>query len=202
LQEDLNLPIQPSTDKRKGKPAKPDVAEVDLKEVEAALVRVQAQLGEQDFQLFRRVVDTWLAVMAVVNSSRLMLSRLRRLFGLSSTEKTSAVLRAANCAPPAAAPAQADTLEAEAAQLTQASSGELGNSQPAPDEPVQDAPAKGHGRLPASVYKAASQVTVDHQSLKRGDPCPACRSGNLYELADRARYIRIIGQPVLQATSA
>jgi hypothetical protein len=100
------------------------------------LARVQAQLGEQDFQLFRRVVDTWLAVMAIVNASRLMLSRLRRLFGLSSSEKSSAVLRDANSAASASASAQAAMPEANAAQPTQAGrQEELDNSPPPPDEP-------------------------------------------------------------------
>jgi transposase len=164
------------------------------------LARVKAQLGPEDFTLFRRLVDTWLAAIAIMDSSRTMLSRLRRLFGLSSTEKTSAVLRHANCEA-AAASAQTDTPEAQAGQPPEdGSPGEFANSQPLPDEPPQQDLPKGHGRLPASAYRSATQVRVDHQSLKLGDPCPACPSGKLYELADRARYIRIIGQPVLQAT--
>ena len=59
-----------------------------MHEVEAALGRVKTQLGQADFDLFKRLVSTVLAVTAIVNSQRSMLARLRRLFGLSSSEKT------------------------------------------------------------------------------------------------------------------
>jgi hypothetical protein len=63
-----------------------------MHEVEAALGRVKTQLGQADFDLFKRLVSTVLAVTAIVNSQRSMLARLRRLFGLSSSEKTRNVL--------------------------------------------------------------------------------------------------------------
>lgn len=43
---------------------------------------------------------------------------------------------------------------------------------------------KGHGRLPASMYEAATNIAVHRQSLKVGGCCPHCRSGKLYALKE------------------
>lgn len=158
-----------------------------MAEVEAALTRVESQLGAADFELFRRLVDTLVAVMAILNSSRAMLSRLRRLFGLQSSERSRDVLSD-----------QADAAGDDSLQSTNASDSDdaLARS----NEPPPNETPKGHGRLPSSVYKAATQVTLDHESLKSGDQCPGCKSGKLYVLKEAARYLRIFGQPVLRGT--
>jgi hypothetical protein len=53
-----------------------------MTDVEAALTRVQSQLGPADYDLFRRLVNTLAAVTSILNSQRAMIARLRRLFGL------------------------------------------------------------------------------------------------------------------------
>lgn len=59
-----------------------------MKDVEAALGRVQAQLGAKDFELFRRLVNMLMAVTAILSSHRAMLARMRRLFGIAPNEKS------------------------------------------------------------------------------------------------------------------
>jgi transposase len=159
--------------------------------VEAALARVQTQLGPADYDLFRRLVNTLAAVTAILSSQRTMLARLRRLFGLSSSEKSRDVLRDQNCATDAgpasdneAAAADADASPDESCAAT--SSGRQKR--------------KGHGRLPVSMYEAATHIAVPHQSLNVGGCCPDCRSGKLYELKEPAQYLRIFGQPILAGT--
>lgn len=159
--------------------------------VEAALVRVQTQLGPADYDLFHRLVNTLAAVTAILNSHRTMLARLRRLFGLSSSEKSRDVL--AGRGPAADVEGQSD--DEAAAEDAGASSHEPGAS----NSSGRDT-RKGHGRLPASVYEAATHVAVHHQSLKVGGCCPGCRSGKLYELKEPAQYLRIFGQPMLSGT--
>src|SRR5688572_5669985 len=89
--------------------------------VEAALARVQTQLGPADYDLFRRLVNTLTAVTAILHSHRAMLARLRRLFGLSTSEKSRDVLKGQDaateaCRPGAdAAAAPADSGDNEAA---------------------------------------------------------------------------------------
>jgi hypothetical protein len=165
---------------------------VEIVEVEAALERVKAQLGPADFELFKRLFDTLVAVTAILNSSRAMLSRLRRLFGLQSTERSRSLPGASGAEDSAAETPGSDKVAAEAAEadepkLTAA-------------EPDRPAGKKGHGRLPTSVYTAATHIVVPHPELQSGGPCPDCRRGKLYELRQPACVLRIFGQPLLSAT--
>jgi transposase len=160
-----------------------------MHEVEAALGRVKTQLGEADFDLFKRLVSTVLAVTAIVNSQRSMLARLRRLFGLSSSEKTRNVLAGQDAS---AAPTGHDNETGTTPDAAPAEP-EPGSTPAVPERPKR----KGHGRLPTSVYEAATQVAVPHERLLIGGPCPDCRSGKLYELKEPARILRIVGQPLL-----
>jgi transposase len=164
-----------------------------MKQVEAALARVQTQLGPTDYDLFRRLVNTLAAVTAILNSQRAMLARLRRLFGLSSSERSRDVLRSQDAA------ADSTALSVSELGLVHAipDAGETSACEPTPPEGDK---RKGHGRLPVSMYQAATHITVIHESLKVGGACPKCRSGKLYELKDPAQYLRIFGQPMLSGT--
>ena len=91
----------------------------------------------------------------------------------------------------------------EAGTTPGAASTELTTGQPEPGSTptVPERPKrKGHGRLPASVYEAPTHVTVPHESLLIGGPCPDCRSGKLYELKEPARILRIVGRPLFAGT--
>ena len=164
-----------------------------MTEVEAALARVQAQLEPKDFELFRRLVNTLAAVTAIVSSQRAMLARLRRLFGLSSSEKSRDVLgkdkhsdtSSSTDSPACGVDGNADMNEGE-------------SEEPPADE--AGGKRKGHGRIPASMYQAATHIAVPHQSLQVGGACPACRLGKVFDLRDPAPYLRIVGQPLLAGT--
>ena len=59
---------------------------------------------------------------------------------------------------------------------------------------------KGHGRKGAKDYRAARQVKVPHPKLHMGDLCPKCLQAKLYLFNKPARIIRVIAQPLFQAT--
>jgi hypothetical protein len=162
---------------------------VEVVEVEAALERVKAQLGSADFELFKRLFDTLVAVTAILNSSRAMLSRLRRLFGLKGTERSKSLLGDSGPADPSEETTARDNVAPEAEE-----------TKPAAADPKRPASKKGHGRLPSSVYTAATHIVVPHKELQSGGPCPDCRRGKLYELSMPACVLRIFGQPLLSAT--
>jgi transposase len=63
-------------------------------------------------------------------------------------------------------------------------------------EPV----AKGHGRNGASTFTGAERVSVRHETLQPGDPCPECGSGKVYRQKEPKTLVRIIGQAPLKAT--
>jgi transposase len=175
-----------------------------MTEVAAALARVQAQLGPNDFDLFRRLVNTLSQVTAILNSQRAMLARLRRLFGVSSSEKSSKVLDKGKQGNADVSPTDDTKSEDESSDP----GGGTGTPSTSAEEPAvlpaaaQDEPKKrrGHGRLPVSMYENATHIPVPHQSLHVGGACPACRFGRLYELRDPAQYLRIHGQPLLAGT--
>lgn len=167
-----------------------------MTEVEAALARVQAQLGPKDFELFRRLVNTLSAVTAIVSSQRAMLARLRRLFGLSSSEKSRDVLSKDGSGDTDAASGASDCSPGGGGGNDDANES---SAEAADDDDASDK-RKGHGRLPASVYKTATHIAVPHQSLHVGGGCPACGFGKLFDLREPAPYLRIVGQPLLAGT--
>ncbi len=59
---------------------------------------------------------------------------------------------------------------------------------------------KGHGRKGANDYRGAHRVKVPHPKLHIGDLCPKCLNGKLYLFSKPAQIVRIIAQPIFQAT--
>ena len=59
---------------------------------------------------------------------------------------------------------------------------------------------KGHGRRGAKDYPGARRVKVTHSKLHRGDLCPKCFKAKLYLFKKPARIVRMIAQPIFQAT--
>lgn len=59
---------------------------------------------------------------------------------------------------------------------------------------------KGHGRKGAKDYRGARRVKVLHPHLHLGDLCPKCLRGRLYLFRQPAQIIRIVAQPIFQAT--
>jgi transposase len=59
---------------------------------------------------------------------------------------------------------------------------------------------KGHGRKGAKDYPGAKHVKVPHPKFHIGDLCPKCLKGKLYLFQPPAQIIRIIAQPIFQAT--
>ena len=160
-----------------------------MAEVEAALIRIQAQVGSADFALFKRLVGTLVLVMGMVRAQRATITRLRRFFGFSSSEKTATVL-GPNDNPGPVPPQETGT---EPGSTTDPAAD--GGSSPDPSGPKP----KGHGRLPASDYPTAPHFSVAHQNLQAGCACPGCPGGKLYDLKEPAPFLRIVGQPVLAA---
>jgi transposase len=95
-----------------------------------------------------------------------------KLLGQRTTEKTKAVL-----------PKSRRLSTLECADVDQA-------------EPAK----KGHGRNGAGTFTSAARVTVRHETLQPGDPCPECGAGKVYRQKEPKALVRIIGQAPLEAT--
>lgn len=69
-------------------------------------------------------------------------------------------------------------------------------SEPSPDK----SKAKGHGKNGVEKYTGATHISIAHQTLKTGDPCPECPKGKVYIEKKPGIFIYIEGKPALQAT--
>lgn len=176
------------------------VVEVRREDLEGLLARTKTQLSAEDHALVKGLVESLENVTRLVRERGTTIARLRRLFGLASSEKTADVLGKPGAEGGGAAPsgqsgggagagdaASPDPSDAAAAQ---AAAGPEGGSAKK---------VKGHGRVPASGYPDANHIKVTHASLRAGEPCPACAKGTLFALKEPARILRIIGQAPLVA---
>jgi transposase len=191
------------------------IVDVDLKAIERVLERIQPLLPPEDFDLIRGLVDTLARVTKLVRERGSTIARLRRLFGLSRTEKTRDVVGPSETtgpSPPAAEHASGAGPAAESTPSGDASNGEATlptadvgtpGAQATPDTeptPPPKGKRKGHGRVAAADYLAAEHIAVPHESLRPGDPCPRCDCGNVYKFKQPAPILRIVGQAPLVAT--
>jgi len=198
---------------------KPAIIEVDLAAVHAALAHARAQLPPEDHACLASVVQSLLELARLVRERGTTIARLRRLFGLHSSEKLKDVF--SDEPSPSSAVTGDSPMSSEAAPSDGASeTTEPPRSAPTGDDaPVADHdhdrggrdPAaaerdlqrrhKGHGRVGAAEYPGARRIRVEHDRLHTGAVCPGCAHGKLYRLAEPARIVRIVGQAPLAATA-
>jgi transposase len=164
----------------------PEIVEVNSRQLDEVLRRVEQSLNEKDAALIRAVFQSYVYVSDLVEDKTTSIRRLRQLFFGGRTEKTNAVVgRETEKAD--ATPGVAETLLAAG----KPDAGKSNESDPAPASP-------GHGRHGADDYRGAARIDVLHPSLRAGDACPACGQGTVYEKAPGV-LVRITGQPPLAA---
>jgi transposase len=167
----------------------PEIVEVDSRQVDEVLRRVEQALDPKDAELIRAVFRSYAYVTDLVEDKNTSIRRLRQLFFGKRTEKTDAVVGRQD-AKPDAAPS--------------------GSVAPEPESPTREPDrgassesdtetAPGHGRNGAAAYRGAERIDVPHPSLAAGDACPACGQGTVYDKAPGV-VVRITGQPPLAAT--
>jgi len=173
------------------------VRDVDLNDLPPMLERIRAVVCDDDYHLIEALATTVIEMTRELRKTHATLTRVRRLFGLTGNEKTAHIK--ADVANPASQTAH-PAVEPQDAPASDPSDGPAAaESAPEPSAPPTKEKRKGHGRVPASAYRAAQHVTVDHESLRRGDSCPLCTQGRVYELAAPATLVRIVGRAPLGA---
>ena len=152
-----------------------ETTDVSMDELEQPLERVREPLGEDDYRKLKAAVNTlgYLTELVADKETTIRQLRLLLLGRAGTTEKTSAVM---------------------------AQAGVEAGEPNAGGEKKKDAKKPGHGRNGASAYEGARRVPVVHQTLKRGDPCPQCLKGKVYEQKDPVAIVRVVGQAPLAAT--
>ncbi len=166
--------------KSRNKSAKP--REVDVGVLREIVEETRSALSEEKHGLLKDAIDTLATVTSELEQKGVSIWRLRKLLFGATTETTSRVLGDGPGGGPGGEDRQDD--------------GDTGDA----DKSNGEKKRKGHGRNPASAYTGAEQVEVPHPSLSGGDRCPECERGNVHELPEPKRLVRVTGMAPLSAT--
>jgi transposase len=160
---------------------KPPIQTIDLQmdEVQALLERARTSMSPDDYARLEAMVDTLVYLLDVLEDKRTTIDRLRKLLFGSGSEKTRDVIKP----------------DAEGAGPARDAAASHEHSDPNGEASKR----KGHGRNGADAYTGAEKVRVPCESLKPGDPCPDCKKGKVYEMAQPGVLVRIVGQAPVQA---
>lgn len=136
-------------------------------------------LSEEEYAQLKAAIETLGYLTQLVEDKDTTIQRLRQILFGAKTEKTDKVLNQ---------------------QIqNRKNSREAETGSEASDSNQQQKP-KGHGRNGAQAYTGGNKVQVSHASLKRGDRCPECSKGKLYELNTPGILVRVTGHAPLAAT--
>lgn len=150
-------------------------------QVEQLIDRLNTEtLKKEDYPVLANLLKAIVWMNFSLQEKKLSIQRLRAVFGIKTES-------AKNLAKFIEAQAGSDQSEEESGQKED------------PKESKKGSPKKkkGHGHRPASGYTEAKTTHIAHQLLKKGDTCPDCLKGRLFNLSPGS-VIRIVGQPWLQ----
>ncbi|MFN3484570.1 MAG: transposase, partial [Planctomycetota bacterium] len=156
-----------------------------MSELEEILQRASGALSAEEMEKLRALVESYRWLQGEISRKNASIGRLRKLFfGTPTTEKTSQVLGESPQKPPEGGDEKPED-----------------PPQAASPDPEPASARKGHGRNGASAYAGAQRVSVPHEELKPGDPCPekGCE-GKLYRLPEPRVLVCVKGHVPLQAT--
>ncbi len=160
----------------------PDRLDFTPEEIEALVHRLDNKcLKEGDYTLLTGVLRAMIWLSFSLKEKELSIKRLRSIFGIK-TESAKKLLGLA--------------LGTEVQNAGSVGENNSNNEDKEQSESKKKKP-KNHGHRPSSDYTQASIINVAHQSLKKGDTCPDCLKGRLFQLKS-GTVIRIVGQPWLQ----
>lgn len=195
---------------------------VDLDAAARMIERTRGQSPSEDHAIVEAMFHALAEMTRQLHARSASLARLRRLWGIRTTEKLSAVFpgapQPANDETPSPtatgrdALGEADRDDGRGPRDRADDGGVTGDgcgSAPEPEVPEGRAGAeggagahrrrKGHGRIAAAAYPHAECTRVAHDRTHVGDTCPECSHGRLYQLPTPERIVRITGQPPLVA---
>ncbi len=160
-------------------------------QVEELLQRVHTQvLHENDYVILEDLIHAIVWMNASLQEKELTIRRLRAIFGMK-TESAKNLEKKTPLHEPASTNSSPKEDNQEFTEATEDSC--LAD----PDKESDTEPKKGHGHRPSSDFTGAKTICIAHETLKRGDVCPGCLKGKLFNLKP-GTLLQIIGQPYLQ----
>lgn len=199
--------------------SKSPTIELDLQVTLDTLERTRVQHAPEDHACLEIAIQSLVELARLVRERGTTIARIRRMFGLRTSEKLCDVFPGArkpanDDAPKATADARGDLGEDKRDDGSDARervndgcatgddrgpgihAGREGAREGSADAPRK---RKGHGRIGAAEYPHARCTRVEHDRAHVGDTCPQCSHGRLYQLREPERIVRITGQPPLAA---
>jgi transposase len=151
----------------------PEIISVSAVELEQLLTELRVQLAPATYRLVESLLRTLQWVMGLLEEKTVTLARLRRVLFGHKTEATEQLFPTESAADSGATTGAASTPKSK---------------------------RKGHGRRGAAEYAGAQRMKVSHPKLRAGELCLKCSKGKLYLLTVPARLVRLVAQPIFQAT--
>jgi transposase len=155
-----------------------EVLDIPRDELNALLEHARTALPEEDYLRLKAVVEGLRYLTELIADKDTTIRDLRQLLFPLVNEKTREVLRRAGI----------ETSQKAATTADESSAVELQQKKP------------GHGRNGADAYRGAQRVAIVHARLHRGDVCPGCEKGKIYEQLESKQLVRITGQAPITAT--
>lgn len=143
-------------------------------------------LKKEDYPVLTNLLKAIIWMNFSLQEKQLSIQRLRAVFGI----KTESAKNLAKFI-------EQQTAEAKALEKTSNQDSETSSDPHATGKNTSENKKKNHGHRPASDYTQAKTIDIAHQAFKKGDLCPSCQKGKLFNLSP-GTVIRIVGQPWLQ----
>lgn len=170
----------------------PDQIDLTPEQIDGLISRLENQeLTMEDYPLLTSLIRAMIWMQNALKEKQLSITRLKKVFGIK-TESAKSLLNMVNGVDPKDSKGDQNNTSNADQDSNENNSDKDGSSS---DEDKKK--KKGHGRRPSSEYKEAKIIRIAHESLKRGDLCPKCGSGKLFNLKP-GTALRIVGQPWLQ----
>lgn len=171
-----------------------ELVELSENSLETIKLRISSNaLLEEDQKIVLQVMNTYFWIQHQLQSAKLTIHRLKKMFGFSSEKRGSAKESSSS--------GGSETPDPELAEgLTGTDDTE--NKQPK-KKPVWD-PAANHGRIGAAAYTGCEQVLLSNPLLAADSCCPDCAASNTVARLspdNKPQFIiRLVGGPLMTGT--
>ena len=179
---------------------------ISLEELKLIVARAKDHpLNSEDLSKLDAAVDTLGVLTRELEAKGASILRLRRLIFGASTEKTRNVVGGGKSTEDSETKNGADSEIAKKKTSsdeakTDAESGDEQTKENGNAAKNEKPKRQGHGRRGAKEYTGAKKCTVDHETLKHGDPCPECEKGKVYRQKEPKVLVRVTGVAPIDAT--
>lgn len=172
--------------------------EIDLEGARALIERTMKLVPEEDGTALLVLLESLTSIVRLVRERGTTIARLRRLFGLAKSEKTSSVLGGPATSSEGTEGEEKDEDEGHGEEGPSSAGDENDGGSGGAQKEGGDK-KKGHGRNAASDYVNAKRTFVKHAELAHGSMCPCHCGGRVREQQKPAVTIKITGREPLCA---